>query len=231
MLFKIIVSAVCNGVYDALLEQALTCSCVQEHHSDCVRNTFEYLSNVQCCLHFCVGAFMLFCGFYFVVQGRTNREEDLGTPFYVLTAFREFVVGKITGLFVLTMLIELLGFYCSRKAQMKPDGQEALQKWDAPTKSCFGGEGPPPNKQWNKFIGPKKTFSDLPEFAPTYDRSVGICCFTFYSEKAGNPQRIPCCFRRRRRPSTASPSAAATQSDQIVKDDSARLSPVNVDKE
>eukprot|EP00927_Polykrikos_kofoidii_P080678 TRINITY_DN7761_c0_g1_i1.p1 TRINITY_DN7761_c0_g1~~TRINITY_DN7761_c0_g1_i1.p1 ORF type:complete len:376 (-),score=58.21 TRINITY_DN7761_c0_g1_i1:84-1211(-) len=193
LLFKIVVSAVVNGVYDAVMEQAFTCACVQTGHSNVVKNFCERLSFVQFFIQLTIAAVMFGFGLYWLLQDGEHSVHN------ILTATRELVVGKIVGLFVVTMLLELVGFYAGRRAQMKPTDEDAIHKWDQPSRGCFGlcPESEPPSYLWNRFIGKTKTFDDLPEHAPTYDVKVRCCCKVIYSERADDRTGIPKCCKRR----------------------------------
>lgn len=206
LLFKIIVSAVINGVYDAVMELAFTCACVQTHHTDFVKNLAEKLSYVQFVLQLAIALAGLVAGFALIILRGSFVARDL------ITATREMVVGKIVGLLVVTMLLEFVGFFAGRRAQMKPSGEEALRKWDAPTRGCCGTDAPPPNQLWNKFIGPKNTFDDLPALAPTYDVNIWICGKAVYSERADNRAGIPRCCKRRNVNNAILPGPGRTES-------------------
>jgi len=62
LIVKILVSAILGGVFDAMLEQAMTCGCVQEGCPHCVKNTCESLSLVQLAVQGAVGCVILFLG-------------------------------------------------------------------------------------------------------------------------------------------------------------------------
>lgn len=188
---KILISAVGNGVYDAVLEQTFTCGCVQES-GDCLKNSCEKLSLVQFWIQ--LSAALVLLGFGLVWLVEVGNWADFAT------ATREMVVGKLLGALVITMLIETLAFTLGRKAQMKPTKDEALKKWNAPKNANA--------KLWNRFIGAHKTLEDLPAVAPTYDVAVKCCGMTLYRERADNKLAIPCCFRRKKVQTAVAPDQA-----------------------
>jgi hypothetical protein len=66
--------------------------------------------------------------------------------------------GQAIGLFVITFLLETLGFFNARKAQTKPpkDDAAAVERWNAEGKPGCGGlmpAGNSPNLLWNKARG------------------------------------------------------------------------------
>jgi len=203
MVLKIAVSALVNGLYDAILEFAMTCPCVQTGVPDWYRASCEALSVVQLTLQLCGGALVLFAGLYYLA---TVSHARLGNGFWwdVGICVRELFIGKAVGLFVVTLLIETLGFLFGRKRQMKPDPDEVarLEVWDAPSQAafpfCWGGEhlvGEPPSAVWNATIGPGKFFTDLPRLPPTYDVEARVGCYVVYRESASRPDAIPAWFK------------------------------------
>lgn len=184
LLLKIVVSAVVNGVYDAVMEQAFTCACVQVGCSDIVKNLCEKLSLVQFFIQLAIAVAASVFGAIFLIVDENGNWKDIGT------ATKEMITGKLIGLLGVTMALELVGFYFGRRSQMKPiaGDEAAMKKWDASA----------PSKLWNRFVGKDKTFDDLPAAAPTYDIDVKICGKVLYSERKDNPSAIPCCFKRRK---------------------------------
>jgi len=86
--------------------------------------------------------------------------------YYFLTTVKELLIGKFMGCFVVTMLIECLGFTLGRAGQTKPPppgspkfdaakGPAARAAWSTASKSFCGGEGSPPSMLWDRFIGPE----------------------------------------------------------------------------
>ena len=202
LLLKIGISAVANGIYDAILEQALTCACVQEGCPAPVKNGCELLSFMALlvqagggCLVIFLGATALIGGLHdgFGVQGRAEGLEDPAFYGFVAITIRELMIGKFVGLFVVTVIIECLSFFGKRKAQMKPPPEDlaARSLWDKKSISIFGVEGPAPSELWNRFIGAEVEAADLPDFAPTYDLDVRIFCRVVYRERASTPHKIP----------------------------------------
>lgn len=196
MLLKILVSAVANGLYDAILEFGMTCACVQTGVPDWVRECCEAFSVFQLCAQLAGGVVLLY---YAIAALLVSNGGATGTFWgYFGVSIRELIIGKFMGLFVVTMLVEILGYLFTRKAQMKPDRDEPkrLEIWNAPSPPkppfcfCKEYEGDPPNMMWNSFIGEDKYYIHLPERAPTYDVSVNLWCWS-YHEYANEPAKIP----------------------------------------
>eukprot|EP00615_Pteridomonas_danica_P012061 CAMPEP_0114359918 /NCGR_PEP_ID=MMETSP0101-20121206/23400_1 /TAXON_ID=38822 ORGANISM="Pteridomonas danica, Strain PT" /NCGR_SAMPLE_ID=MMETSP0101 /ASSEMBLY_ACC=CAM_ASM_000211 /LENGTH=586 /DNA_ID=CAMNT_0001503747 /DNA_START=137 /DNA_END=1897 /DNA_ORIENTATION=- len=202
LLLKIAISASLNGIYDAILEQAMTCACVQEGCPAGVKNGCEMLSLVQLIIQLGGGVLILALGALalagdfrpYGIPGRSQGFEDVQFFNFVLITIRELFIGKCVGLFVVTVLIECLGFHFGRLGQMKPpkSDEEARLKWNDETMvGCCGVVKPPQNTLWNRFIGEDLEMEDLPDYAPTYDVDVYICGKIMYSERADNPGQIP----------------------------------------
>ena len=205
LLLKIAISASLNGLYDAILEMLLTCPCVQEGCPPIVKNLCETCSLVALLVQAAGGVIVIGLGAValvgglaaFGVPGQAEDFEDSEFYEYVLITIRELIIGKVVGLFVVTMLIESLAFFVGRKAQMKPSKSDtvARERWDKPQVSFFGIASPPPNELWNRFIGPDVEPEDLYDWAPTYDVDVHICCKKVYYEREDSPSSIPKWFR------------------------------------
>ena len=201
LLLKIAVSAITNGIYDVVLEQAMTCACVQEGCPPYIQECCELLSIVALLIQTAGGVVIIMLGWlalsgalentWFDVPGRANDTSHMIS--YTTITIRELVIGKFFGLFVVTMLIECIGFFIDRKAQLKPskDDVAAREIWNRPKDGCCGHKGRPPNHLWNRFIGEDSEFEDLPNFAPTYDFDVYFFHWIVYRERAAEPQKIP----------------------------------------
>lgn len=196
MLAKILVSAVINGLYDAILEFGMTCACVQTGVPGWVRDCCEAFSHFQLCAQLGGGIIL---GYYAIATLLAENSGALGSFWgYIGVSIRELIIGKFMGLFVVTMIVEILGFLFTRKAQMKPDRDEPkrLAIWNAPSPPkppfccCKKYEGDPPNMMWNSFIGGHNYYIDLPERAPTYDVSVDLGCWSYHEYK-DKPNEIP----------------------------------------
>ena len=195
LLLKIAISAVTNGLYDAVLEFGMTCACVQTGVPATLRDCCNALSSVQLAVQASGGVFVIFYGISTLwAKERETFAHDISV------SIRELVIGKCVGLFVVTMLVETLGFMFGRRRHMKPDRDEdeRLKVWRAPSPARFPFslcgktyQGEPPAAMWDHFIGEDKHYIDLPERAPTYDVSATVLCWTLYRESASDPLSIP----------------------------------------
>jgi hypothetical protein len=179
----------------------MTCACVQEGCPPYVKESCELLSVVALLVQTAGGVIIIMLGWlalsgalegtWFDVPGRANDSAHMIS--YTTITIRELVIGKFFGLFVVTMLIECVGFFIDRKAQFKPRviDFEAREKWNLPKDGCCGHKSRPPNHLWNRFIGESFEVEDLPNFAPTYDFDVYFFHWLVYSERASEPHKIP----------------------------------------
>ena len=194
LLLKIAISAITNGLYDAILECGMTCPCVQTGVPPRVRDCCEALSVVQLAVQLAGGIIVAFLGLKYLWE---NEKESFTED--ILTSIKELIIGKVIGLFVVTMLVETITFMFGRRAQMKPDRDEVerLAVWNAPSAPkfpfCYDKrfEGEPPCTMWNTFIGEKNHYIELPERAPTYDIDAKFFCWVIYSETATDNNDIP----------------------------------------
>ena len=201
LLLKIGVSAVTNGIYDAILEQAMTCACVQEGCPAVVKSGCEMCSFMALLVQAAGGGVLIFLGGLaligglesFGVAGRAEGLHDGAFYGFLMVTIRELIIGKCVGLFVVTMLVECLGFFARRKAQMKPPKSDtkARAAWETKSVSIFGVEGPAPSYMWNRFIGKDIEVENLPDWAPTYDVQVFFFWKLAYEEKFMEPSKIP----------------------------------------
>lgn len=184
-IYKILACAVGNGVYDAILELAFTCACVQDGCPRIIKCWCECLSFVQFGLQFAVAFIVLMWGFHTLSK---TAASFLEMSLYSAITIRELLIGKLLGGNAVCTLLELIFFCVGRRQQMKPFKCETMRRfaWDQPRpgrcRCC--PQRAPPNRLWNRFIGEEAEFADLPNLAPCYDVDVVCCGHTFYSERA-----------------------------------------------
>lgn len=239
--YKIVFCAVSNGLYDVVLEQAMTCGCVQEGCPVCVRKGCEMLSVIQCLVQATFATALLFLGARKIVELNEGQSMwrllgDIGI------SVRELLLGKFFGLFVVTLLVEVLGFFLGRRAQMKPEARdlEGRRVWDQRKRGYCCGLCPKrqkPSHLWDKFIGVELEYEDLPPYAPTYDVELRLCGRVLYAERADMPLGIPRCFRGgmedhamygKRGKRHAWPDAEAVETDRLSRVSTSLVSTVTV---
>lgn len=198
LVWKTLISAVTNGLYDFLLEQTMLCACVQDGCPRIVKCCCKGVGYMQLLIHYCVGLCFLGTSFLLLGSKHDNFKSDRWTGDLLIT-IRELIVGKILADIAVITLIESISFAIFRSSQMKPDTSNAKSnyKWNEP--KC-GGCCNPRSHLWNKFIGSEVDFDCLPKLAPTYDVDVTpiLCCesLTIYSEREAKPNAIPWFFRQ-----------------------------------
>lgn len=86
-----------------------------------------------------------------------------------------FALGKTISFAILLPLTEAVMFCLARRSQMKPDDAANTLSWHTGVSLCDcirSGLGPrifsPNDVLWNRFIGPEKSWHDLPPKAPQY---------------------------------------------------------------
>jgi hypothetical protein len=189
-IYKTIICGIGSGLYDASLEQALTCGCVQDGCPRIIRRCCFLLSYFECLLQFVVATIIIIEAFKFLLHIHADNGEF---TLDVLITIKELLIGKLFGANVVAFLVEGLAFLLTRRAQMKPPvlNVEARKAWDEPRPPICGLSFMPPRERpsmlWNRFIGDDHEYADLPEKAPSYEIQVKCCRRVVYSEQGDAP--------------------------------------------
>ena len=187
-----ILSSLIQMFYDQSAQYLVTCECAQNWPV-----IFKYCAEA---LGKCVFWVLAVSAVIFLAVGGTMI-ATMGGDF--VTSLVMFVCTKLANFMLFTSIVLLVTFTKGRKAQMKPpasvlETEEGKKKWTEPREPivpCLKQKGPR-NELWNKYIGEKKTFKDLPLRPPDYDVEVRIslCCVccndcdrVVYASKAKNP--------------------------------------------
>jgi len=95
LLFKIAISATVNGLYDATLEFAMTCACVQTGVPLQLKVCCEALSYFQLLIQFGGGCFLLLTGIYYLIF--VTHDGLLNGFFWadIVTSIKELFIGKV----------------------------------------------------------------------------------------------------------------------------------------
>lgn len=144
IVWKILIGASMNGIYDALIENLVTCSCLIDR---CSRGCFwclECISGVAILGLIGFAVLVLLSGITLI----STMKSESPAGHIMMMAVKELMIGKIVGLGVVTSSLDVVGFLVGRAAQMKPDPNDlgARKKWDEP--HCFG---PKKSMMWYEF--------------------------------------------------------------------------------